>query len=98
MTILTLAANILDISEYTVLEHAYQQWYGRSASIDFINRTFSNYLVTQEPPYWARHYARSIITSFDAETRANYIYLHYFWMLSWGVKPQIIQAGNSLPA
>ena len=98
MSILTQAANILDISEFTVLEYAYQHWYGESASHDLINRTFSDYLYTQEPPYWARHYALTIITRFETEIGARSNFLHHFRLLFWDFKQKSAYDHQSLAA
>lgn len=98
MSILTQAANILDISEFAVLERAYLHWYGERASFDFINRTFSDYLHAQQPPYWARHYALTIINRFDAELNTKNNFLQLLQFLFWDYKQPANQDGRSLAA
>lgn len=98
MSTLTQAANILDISEFAILERAYLHWHGENASFDLINRAFSDYLNTQEPPYWARHYALNIITAFEAEMSAGSNFLQHFWLFFWDFKQQSIQDNHSLAA
>jgi hypothetical protein len=98
MTVLTEAANILDTSEFTVLENAYQHWFGENATTDFINRTFSDYLQGQTPPYWARHYALLIINRFETEKNAQCHFLRHFRLLFWGFKQQVKAGNRSLAA
>lgn len=86
MNVLRDAANILDISEYDVLNHAYEHWYGKTASAELINRAFSDYLKTQQSPYWARHYALNIINRFDAEMNAKCKCFSLLLLLLWGFK------------
>ena len=86
MSVLRDAANILDISEYDVLHQAYQHWYGKPAQCAQINRAFSDYLKTQQPPHWARHYALHIITRYEAEMPAKCRRLGLLWLLLWRFK------------
>ena len=86
MTVLREAANILDISEYDVLNNAYEHWYGKNASIELINRAFSDYLKTQQPPHWARHYALDIIARFESEMNAKCKCFGLLLLLFWGFK------------
>lgn len=86
MTVLREAANILDTSEYDVLYQAYQHWYGKSAPGEQLNRAFSDYLHTQEPPHWARHYALHIITSYEAELHTTCKYSGLLWLMLWRFK------------
>lgn len=86
MTVLRQAANILDISEFEVLHHAYEHWYGKTAPVEEINHAFSHYLTNQEVPHWGRHYALDVIASFEAEITAKCECLDLFWQLAWGPK------------
>lgn len=98
MCILTQAANILDTSEFKVLEYAYQHWFGEQASFEFIERIFSDYLHSQTSPYWARHYAANIINRFETEKQAQRNFYHCFSMLFWNFKQQIPQENHILVA
>ena len=78
---LTKAANILDISEYEVLNRAYAHWHGSDAPKRELQSAFSNYLKTQELPHWAKHYALHIIQSFEAEIQKEGQLLKMFCVL-----------------
>ena len=86
MTVLRKAANILDISEFDVLQHAYQHWYGETAPVELLDRAFSNYLTKQELPHWGRHYALDVIAGFETEIAAQCECLSLYWQLAWGPK------------
>lgn len=86
MTVLRQAANILDISEFDVLHHAYEHWYGKAAPVEVINRAFSHYLTNHEVPHWGRHYALDVIASFETEIAAKCACLGLLWQLAWGPK------------
>jgi hypothetical protein len=94
MTVLRDAAKILDISEYDVLYHAYEHWYGKNAPTELINRAFFNYLKTQQPPHWARHYALDIIARFESEMNAKCKCFGLLLLLLWGFKSRL---ANSSP-
>ncbi len=98
MSILTEAANILDTSEFKVLECAYLHWFGKSAPIDLINRAFSDYLHTHATPYWARHYAHGIISRFESEHNAQSKFIYHFWLLFLRGKQQTTDHNPSLAA
>lgn len=98
MTVLRDAANILDTSEYDVLNQAYRHWYGKTAPCAQINRAFSAYLKTQQPPHWARHYALHIITRYEAERHAKFKHLGLLWLLMWRFKSRPTDSGIVLIA
>lgn len=81
MEVLTRAANILDISEFEVINQAYTHWHGDTAPKRLIQSTFSTYLKTQELPHWAKHYAVHIVQSFEAELQKEGQLLKIFFML-----------------
>jgi hypothetical protein len=81
MEVLTRAANILDISEFEVINQAYMHWHGSTAPQRLIQATFSTYLKTQELPHWAKHYASHIVQSFEAELQKEGRLLKIFFML-----------------
>lgn len=98
MTVLRTAANILDTSEFDVLSHAYEHWYGESASTEMLNQAFSNYLKTQELPHWARHYALGVITRFEAEMRVKWKRYSLFWQLAWDSGSRLAEHNHVLLA
>lgn len=98
MTVLRTAANILDTSEFDVLYHAYEHWYGESAPIEMLNQAFSKYLNTQELPHWARHYALGVIARFETEMGAKCKCFGLFWQLVWGSKSRLADNSHVLHA
>ena len=55
------AANLLQIGEFQLLQLAYSEWFGRDLPEHQLDRLFNSYMVSQQVPYWARHYARRIL-------------------------------------
>ncbi len=55
------AANILQVGEFQLLQLAYHDWYGRDLPIALCDRLFQAYMLHDQIPVWARHYARRII-------------------------------------
>ena len=55
------AANRLDVGEFQLFQLGYEAWYGHSPEPDRIEPHFYSYMVNDDPPPWARHFARRII-------------------------------------
>jgi hypothetical protein len=55
------AANLLQIGEFQLLQLAYHEWHGEDVATEAIDRLFKTYMLENEVPHWARHYARRII-------------------------------------
>jgi len=55
------AANILQIGEFQLLQLAYHEWFGRNLPEPLVSRLFAKYMLQDEVPHWARHYARLIM-------------------------------------
>ena len=55
------AANILQVGEFQFLQLAYRAWHGREMPERMMNRLFSSYMLRNEVPHWAQHYAREIL-------------------------------------
>ncbi len=55
------AANQLQIGEFQLLQLAYRAWYGRDLPEAMGSDLFKSYMLKNEVPHWARHYARDII-------------------------------------
>jgi hypothetical protein len=55
------AANVLQIGEFQVLQLAYRSWFGRDLPETLIDRLFTSYMLRNEVPHWARHFARDIL-------------------------------------
>jgi hypothetical protein len=85
MEVLTRAANILDISEFEVINQAYIHWHGDTAPKRLIQLTFSTYLKTQELPHWAKHYAVHIVQSFEAELQKEGQVVKIFLLLFFSI-------------
>lgn len=63
------AANLLQVGEFQLLQLAYYDWFGRELHEEECDRLFAEYMLAQKVPFWARHYARSIVD----QVRANQI-------------------------
>lgn len=55
------AANQLQVGEFQLLQLAYREWHGKDLPETLVARLFSDYMLRDEVPHWARHYARNII-------------------------------------
>ncbi len=55
------AANLLQVGEFQFLQLAYSEWHGREMSEELINRLFMRYMLYDQTPYWARHFAHHIL-------------------------------------
>jgi hypothetical protein len=60
-TVVISAANILQVGEFQLLQLAYRDWHGRDMSDAGVSELFSHYMLYNEVPHWARHYARTIL-------------------------------------
>ena len=56
------AANILQVGEFQFLQLAYHEWFGEDLPEASVTQLFSRYMVHNDVPHWARHYARLILT------------------------------------
>lgn len=55
------AANILQVGEFQLLQLAYREWFGRDLPEALVANLFSAYMLRNEVPHWARHYARLVL-------------------------------------
>ena len=55
------AANVLQIGEFQLLQLAYADWFGRDLPEALVDRLFASYMLRNEVPHWARHFAREIL-------------------------------------
>lgn len=55
------AANILMVGEFQLLQLAYFDWFGEDMPTDVVDRLFGAYMVRNQVPHWARHFARRIL-------------------------------------
>lgn len=60
------AANILQVGEFQLLQLAYRDWHNKDLPEALVSQLFSSYMLKNEVPHWARHYARKIL---DAEEK-----------------------------
>ncbi|MBK17797.1 MAG: hypothetical protein CMM52_03020 [Rhodospirillaceae bacterium] len=56
------AANLLQIGEFQLLQLAYNDWCGKDMPAGESDRIFGSYMIYNQVPAWARHYARHIIS------------------------------------
>jgi hypothetical protein len=75
------AANLLEVGEFQVLQLAYKEWFGKDLSPALVDRLFHSYMLHNEVPHWARHYARLILIreargALDVRDTAYHVYDH----------------------
>jgi hypothetical protein len=56
------AANLLQVGEFQFLQLAYFAWFGSELPEQRISQLFRRYMLNNEVPPWARHYARLIMS------------------------------------
>ncbi len=104
-SVISQAANCLDVGEFQVFQLAYEHWHGCEADAKLLDRALFIYLYLDTLPHWARHFARHIISlheqdkldSFDPEYhRFDHSYqsdLHFLrigWRTFWLVVSGIV--------
>ncbi|RMD63391.1 MAG: hypothetical protein D6826_05060 [Alphaproteobacteria bacterium] len=55
------AANLLQIGEFQLLQLAYHEWFGDDMTEAQSDHIFRAYMLRNEVPAWARHFARQIL-------------------------------------
>ncbi|MBL6957998.1 MAG: hypothetical protein ISR52_03385 [Rhodospirillales bacterium] len=55
------AANQLQIGEFQFLQLAYKEWYDQDLPEAMVTKLFTTYMLNNDVPHWARHYARKIL-------------------------------------
>jgi hypothetical protein len=55
------AANLLQVGEFQLLQLAYREWHDQDLPEALISHLFTSYMLDNEVPHWARHYARRIL-------------------------------------
>jgi hypothetical protein len=55
------ASNILQVGEFQFLQLAYHEWYGKDMPPVMVDSLFRSYMMHNEVPHWARHFARLIL-------------------------------------
>lgn len=55
------AANILQVGEFQLLQLAYREWFEDDLPEALVARLFGSYMLKNEVPHWARHYARHVL-------------------------------------
>ena len=64
------ASSALEVTEFRFFELAFQDWYGRKADEDIIEKYFAAYMFANRIPNWVRHFARKIL-KLDAQGRLD---------------------------
>ena len=59
------AANQLQVGEFQLLQLAYKEWHDQDLPEALVAHLFSSYMLDNEVPHWARHYARCIIDGYE---------------------------------
>lgn len=55
------ASAALEITEFRLFQLAFEDWYGKSAKLEFMERQFAAYMFAQYVPTWVRHFSRKIL-------------------------------------
>lgn len=55
------AANILQVGEFQLLQLAYREWHEEDLPEALVDRLFYDYMIYDDVPHWARHYARQVL-------------------------------------
>lgn len=77
------AANVLQVGEFQLLQLAYRSWFGEDLPEALTDRLFTSYMLRNEVPHWARHFARTILArdahgGLDPNSPAWHRYDHAF--------------------
>ncbi len=65
------AADILNTGEYQILEQAYLNWHGTTASEHELYQLFSQYMQFGMVPHWAENFAKIVIADFNSNIKVN---------------------------
>ena len=57
-SVVTLAANLLDVSEFEIFRASYKSWYCDEGADALLERRFGEYLKHGDVPFWVRHFSR----------------------------------------
>jgi hypothetical protein len=57
------AANVLQVGEFQLLQLAYYAWHGEEMPEGLCDTLFRAYMLDNQVPHWARHYARRILAA-----------------------------------
>lgn len=60
-TLVARAANILQVGEFQLIQLAYEEWHGAPMPAELCDPVFQAYMMRDEVPSWARHFARWVI-------------------------------------
>ena len=60
-TLIARAANVLQVGEFQFLQLAYADWHGRDMPSEMSSNLFAAYMLRNEVPAWARHFARWVL-------------------------------------
>ena len=59
------AANQLQVGEFQLLQLAYREWHGDDLPEALVTKLFTSYMLHNQVPHWARHYARRIVVGYE---------------------------------
>ncbi len=58
------SSRLLQISEFRFFQLAYSRWYGSGISEKNMEHIFADYMLKDEVPHWARHFARQVLSRY----------------------------------
>ena len=59
-----ISSRLLQISEFKFFQLAYSWWHGRDISEKNMEPIFADYMLRDEVPHWARHFARQVLSQY----------------------------------
>jgi hypothetical protein len=62
---ISIASDILQISEFNFFRLAYSQWFGREIPVSRLEHIFAEYVFKEIVPYWVRHLSRRVMKKLD---------------------------------
>jgi hypothetical protein len=62
---ISIASDILQISEFNFFRLAYSQWFGRDIPVSRLEHIFAQYVFEEIVPYWVRHLSRRVMKKLD---------------------------------
>jgi len=70
-SVVTLAANHLDVSEFEVFCASYRSWFSDEGSEALLERQFGAYLKHGDVPFWVRHFSRERLSKANDDERSR---------------------------
>ena len=70
-SVVTMAANLLEVSEFEIFRASYKSWYHDDGSDTLLERQFGEYLKRGDVPFWVRHFSREQLAQERSDERSR---------------------------